>query len=161
MAKKGYTPWNKGIPRSESTRKKISIASKGKIAWNKGKKMGSPSIAIRKKYRKAQMKVIAEGRHNLWKGGISVKNRKIRMGIEFRLWREAIFARDNWTCQKCNKRDGSEIHPHHTLSFAKHSELRFVVDNGITFCKKCHREFHRKYGNDNNQYQLKEFLNEK
>ena len=34
------------------------------------------------------------------KGGITPENERIRQSIEMRLWREAVFARDNWTCQK-------------------------------------------------------------
>ena len=93
----------------------------------------------------------------LWKGGISKKNRKIRMGIEFRLWREAVFARDNYTCQKCQKK-GIYLHPHHILNFAKYPELRFAIDNGITFCRECHKKFHKIYGNNNNQKQVEDYV---
>lgn len=37
--KTGLTPWNKGVPMSEETRKKCGIQNKGKVAWNKGMKM--------------------------------------------------------------------------------------------------------------------------
>lgn len=37
--KKGCIPWNKGMPRSEETKKRASKALKGKIPWNKGKKL--------------------------------------------------------------------------------------------------------------------------
>ena len=36
--KTGRSSWNKGIPMSEETRKKLSDAKKGKISWSKGKK---------------------------------------------------------------------------------------------------------------------------
>jgi len=80
------------------------------------------------------------------------------MGIDFRLWRESVFARDNFTCQKCSDRGGN-LHPHHIKNFAQFQELRFAIDNGITFCKECHRIFHKKYGIKNNtQEQINEFL---
>lgn len=44
--KKGSIPWNKGIPMSEATKKRVSKAKKGTPAWNKGKKM---SEAMREK----------------------------------------------------------------------------------------------------------------
>ncbi len=85
-------------------------------------------------------------------------NNRIRQGIESRLWRESVFARDNWTCQKCKIR-GCKLHPHHIQNFAQYPELRFAIDNGITFCKECHESFHKKYGKkDNNLEQIKEFL---
>ena len=33
----GCTPWNKGIPRDDETKRKISESHKGKTSWNKGK----------------------------------------------------------------------------------------------------------------------------
>jgi len=78
-----------------------------------------------------------------WKGGVSPENEKQRKSIQFRLWREAVFARDNWTCQECGKRCNEELHPHHIKSFAEYPELRFALDNGITLCKQCHRERHK------------------
>jgi 5-methylcytosine-specific restriction endonuclease McrA len=74
-----------------------------------------------------------------WKGGITPEEKKIRNGIEFRLWREAVFARDNWTCQDCGKR-GVYIEAHHIKSFSKHKEIRFAIDNGKTLCRPCHKK---------------------
>ena len=129
--------------------KKLSNARKGKVPWNKGK----PYLQIRGE------------KNHLWKGGITPENVKIRMSIEMRLWREAVFARDNWTCQKCKIKSGVGetvyLHSHHIQNFAQYPELRFAIDNGITFCKKCHKEFHSIYGRKNNtREQLEEFLDE-
>lgn len=94
-----------------------------------------------------------------WKGGISSKQIIIRMGIEIRLWREAVFARDNWTCQKC-KRRGLRLQAHHIFNFAQWPELQTTISNGITFCKEDHQKFHKKYGLQNNtREQLEEFIN--
>ena len=115
-AHKGRVSPRKGVKLSEETKRKISIAHKGKSAyWNKGEKS------------------------NLWKGGISPINKTIRKSIEYRLWRESIFARDNWTCQECKSR-GGVLHPHHIKPFSKYPELRFAIDNGITLCRECHKK---------------------
>ena len=82
-------------------------------------------------------------KNNSWKGGISPENELIRHGIEYRLWREAVFARDNWTCQECQMR-GGDLHAHHIQSFADHPELRFAIDNGKALCKECHIRVHKK-----------------
>lgn len=72
-----------------------------------------------------------------WKGGISSPRDKIRASVEGRLWREAVFARDNWTCQECGKQ-GGRLHAHHIKSFAEYPELRLAIDNAQTLCLKCH-----------------------
>lgn len=93
-----------------------------------------------------------------WKGGIEPENKRIRQSIEYRLWREAVYLRDRWTCQKCHVR-GNRLHPHHVRNFADTPEARFDVENGITLCEGCHRGFHKQYGQTgNNAQQLGEYL---
>jgi hypothetical protein len=87
-------------------------------------------------------------KHPNWKGKSS-ETLRIRYRIEYRLWRESVFARDNWTCQKC-KEKGGILRAHHIQNFYKWKELRFAIDNGITLCEKCHRLFHHIYGIKNN-----------
>ena len=77
---------------------------------------------------------------NLWTGGVSSINRRIRASADFKNWRTKIFERDNYTCQYCKKRGGIELHPHHIKPFAYYPELRFRVQNGVTLCKNCHKE---------------------
>ncbi len=74
-----------------------------------------------------------------WGGGTTPMNKRERKSVSFKLWKEAVLARDNWTCQGCGQK-GGDIYPHHIKSFAKYPELRFDVDNGITLCDKCHKK---------------------
>ena len=148
---------NKGKILSEETKRKISRAGKGRKAWNKGKK-----YHLNYKETEEHRRKISESKKGSkayqWKGGISKINKRIRAGIEFRLWREAVFARDNWICQKYGVK-GGRLQPHHIKNFAQYPELRFAIDNGITFLEKAHKEFHKKYGYKNNtKEQLIEFL---
>ena len=81
---------------------------------------------------------------NFWRGGISKVNDIIRHSLEYRLWREAVFARDNWTCIFCYRRSekGQKIvlNVDHIKPFAYFPELRFAIDNGRTLCIECHKK---------------------
>ena len=77
-----------------------------------------------------------------WRGGISDKNKLFRNTEEYKQWRESVFKRDNWTCQKCGLRSKKGcyviIEAHHIKPFATFPELRLKIENGLTLCKKCH-----------------------
>jgi len=69
-----------------------------------------------------------------------------------------ILKRDKFTCQKCQQKGGRLI-AHHKQGFADYPKLRFDVNNGITFCEKCHEKFHKIYRKwHNTEKQVKEFL---
>lgn len=98
--------------------------------------------------------------NNKWKGGITPENLLVRHSIEYRLWREAVFARDNWTCQKC-KIKGGQLIAHHKKSFAEYPELRFAINNGITLCERCHNKIHGRiiiYRDSKGRFTKKDFL---
>ena len=120
---KGRKAWNKGIPHSEETRKKISIKTKQLQSGNCGKK----------------------GKNNAsWKGGLTAKNLLFRNSQEYKEWREAVFKRDNYTCQRCGK-VGGKLEAHHIKSFSKYPKLRLQLRNGKTLCKTpCHKIEHKK-----------------
>jgi len=93
-----------------------------------------------------------------WKGGISLINRRIRNGLEIRLWRTAVFERDDFTCQKYGTRGGKLV-AHHINNFSERKDLRFAIDNGITLSEEAHIKFHKNYGFRNNtKEQLQDYL---
>lgn len=75
--------------------------------------------------------------HPLWNGGPKTASMAVRHSREYRLWREAVFARDNFTCQDCKDR-GGKLNAHHIKPFSLFPELRLAIDNGVTLCKTCH-----------------------
>lgn len=173
--KKGHTPWNKGLKGvyslwpngrviSEKQKKKMSKAKegknypklsqalKGRKAWNEGKKTGFVSKTPEKTKQKLSKKWRGIKNPN-WQGGKTIES---RVGIKYQKWRIKVLKRDNQTCQKCKKR--KYLHVHHIGSFIDYPELRFAIDNGVTLCRKCHIEFHKKYGKiNNNQEQLEKY----
>jgi len=78
-----------------------------------------------------------------WKGGS--KEREQTMGrIEYRLWRSAVYERDNYTCQACGSHKSNTLNAHHILPYAKFPHKRFDIANGVTLCKECHKKVHSK-----------------
>ena len=65
--------------------------------------------------------------------------------IEYTNWRDEVYKRDNYTCQKCGKRHG-DINAHHLNGYHWCKEGRTDVNNGVTLCDWCHKEFHFNYG---------------
>ena len=63
-----------------------------------------------------------------------------RARLPFKRWRKAVFHKDNYTCQKCGDSNGGNLEAHHIKSFALYPKLRYDVSNGLTLCKKCHKE---------------------
>ena len=73
-----------------------------------------------------------------WRGGLTKLQDKIRKSPEYKLWRTAVFERDNYTCIWCGER-GAKLNADHIKPFALYPELRFAIDNGRTLCEDCHK----------------------
>lgn len=157
----GWFRENHPMKNSES-RKKVSKSKKGKVNL---KQRGN--------------------KHWNWKGGVSSITKEVKQIILHKTWRELIFKRDNYTCQKCGGQ-GCYLHPHHIKSYNilmseflhKYNQFSPIedketltrlaityepfwdIDNGTTLCKKCHKEFHKLFGNKNNKEQIEIFFSE-
>lgn len=180
--KKGNIPWNKGIKspyqawnkgkempqmsgenhpmfgkqHTDEAKKKMSTSLMGRTPWNKGVKLSTEHIQNLRISHVGKRK--GAENHN-WKGGVTPIHNKIRASIESKLWIQAVFARDGYTCQKTGVK-GCKLTAHHIMNFAQYPELRFAIDNGITLSIEAHKEFHKLYGKKNNtKEQLEEFLN--
>lgn len=104
-------------------------------AWNKWKKL---SEEHKKKLKWKREKASWERNHN-WKGGVTPENMRIRKSFEYKLWRQAVFERDNYTCVWCGWESHWDIEADHIKPFSLFPELRFAIDNGRTLCKTCHK----------------------
>lgn len=75
-----------------------------------------------------------------------------------KIWRNKIYKRDNYICQCCGNTKSGIFNAHHLNSWNWCKDKRFDVDNGITLCEDCHKEFHHIYGYGNNtKEQYEEF----
>jgi len=126
-------PWNKG-KKGRMKNHNTNGLKKGQ-GWNKGKKIGFiPKMA----FKKGDLRITGEN-NNAWKGGVTPLNRKIRGSIEYKLWRTAVFERDNYTCIWCGDNSGGNLNADHIKPFCDYPELRLAIDNGRTLCLSCHR----------------------
>lgn len=82
----------------------------------------------------------------IWRGGISFKRyRGGDSNLKHKKWRELVFERDNYTCQKCRAKNGNGkrvvLNADHIKPLALCSkEEMWSLENGQTLCKRCHRE---------------------
>lgn len=147
LAAKGRHYWL-GKTRSVEDRQKMSLAKLGK-------KRGPHSEEHRRKISEAQKGARAPN----WQGGITEQNRSLRIAVshtlEYRLWRNDIYVRDDYTCQACFAK-GGRLHAHHKKSFRiialehKLDSVRAALacqelwdrNNGLTLCKACHKAQH-------------------
>lgn len=98
-----------------------------------------------------------------WKGGITTLRGKIYNSDKYKQWRQDVFIKDDFTCQKCKQRGGKDLNAHHIKRFhilvqeaQKYLPLLDPFDtcmlysplwdvfNGIVLCKKCHELSHKK-----------------
>lgn len=118
-----------------------SVHCASRIPWNRGK---------------PQPQTAREKNPN-WKGGITPLRKLIRASFLYKEWRDAVFEKDNYTCQECGARSGKgkaiEICADHIKPFAvifhenKIDSLEkamncmdfWLVENGQTLCRPCHR----------------------
>ncbi len=79
-----------------------------------------------------------------WRGGLTDENRGHRNSVQYTIWREQVFKRDNWTCQECNTRSGNGkkviLNADHIKAWSKFPKLRFELNNGRTLCLDCHKQ---------------------
>lgn len=158
LSMNGKTSWNKGLHWSEEVKRKIGLKGKG-VSRNLGRKR--PDLAELNKKLKTGFKHTEETKKRIgnslvgkmskeknpqWKGGITPINKAIRTSREYKLWREAVFKRDNYTCIWCGKKfikgitGDVIIQADHIKPFSDYPELRFAIDNGRTLCFECHKK---------------------
>jgi hypothetical protein len=123
------------IIRQKNTGKKRSEETRARLKLSRAKQVMQPRSA---EYRLKMSEARKGDKWYTWKGGITPINRAIRNSAEYKLWRESVFKRDNFTCVWCGTR-GKTLNADHIKPFAHYPELRFAIDNGRTLCVPCHK----------------------
>lgn len=121
---------NLGKKLSQEHRMKMSAAHLGhsRSGWKLSDKI------------KAEMSLRFKGENStFWRGGLTEAHKLERSSYLYKEWRNTVFARDNYTCQICDRR-GVEINADHIKPFALFPGLRYSVENGRTLCVACHRK---------------------
>ncbi len=114
---------------TEETKKKIGDAQRGEKNHAYGK--ASPRRGVK-------CETLSKEKNPNWKGGTTSVARIIRSSTQYKLWRTAIFERDEYTCIWCGVK-GGQLNADHIKPFALYPELRFAIDNGRTLCVPCHK----------------------
>ena len=72
-------------------------------------------------------------------------------------WRISVIKRDNGKCVLCEENGKLEVH--HLDGYHWCKSRRYDIDNGVTLCSECHKEFHSIYTTKNNtEEQFKKFI---
>lgn len=65
------------------------------------------------------------------------QNRIEMLSPEYKAWRNAVFARDQYRCGRCS--NTRSLQAHHIVKWSVAPQLRYVISNGLSLCASCHR----------------------
>ena len=157
----------KNICGSEEFKKEMSEARKGENNPNYGNHYSEEAkgkISETKRREKSYF----------WKGGVTSLEDTIRNCFRYRLWRDDVFTRDNFTCQICGKKEGKLLTHHKktlsniiqkyeitTLEEALECAELWSINIGVTYCNSCHKKEHNKLDLNNKKGMIKDAISTK
>jgi 5-methylcytosine-specific restriction endonuclease McrA len=152
MFKKGYKSWNTGTSKTKVTitcQECGTVVDKYLYGRNEVKYCSNKCAH---KHMGVWNKGIRGPNSHSWKDSkVRTFKKFLRESHDYKDWRKTIFERDDYTCQHCGKK-GGYLEVHHIKGFSEILKLYNIqtyeeaisckelwdVDNGITYCRKCH-----------------------
>jgi len=152
-----YKKNRKSHPLSEEHKRKISDSLKGKhISPSTEFKKNHTRGMLGKQHTKVTKLKMSRTRRTIisslpsYKGGINKLLRRMYHTSWYRKWRDAVYKRDNYACQKCD--NDLPIEAHHKVPFSElfnqyniqtfeeaiECDALWDICNGITLCIDCH-----------------------
>ncbi len=116
----------------QKTYPQVRTIAKNRLSPNRAKAIADANRG------KPRPKMRGENNPN-WGGGTYGTERHKLMGrVEYKNWRQAVFTRDDYTCQKCNQR-GGRLNADHIKPYRNYPQLALKLGNGQTLCVTCHK----------------------
>lgn len=152
---KGNIPWNKGIKswvKPWLGKKRLDMQGENNPNWKP--KISVICVQCENNYqvslcRKDNTKFCSKqcmAKYNLsgekhwnFKNWATPLAQRIRTSAKYYEWRNAVYKRDNYTCQEC-KQGGVFLNADHIKPFSIFPKLRFEISNGRTLCRECHQK---------------------
>lgn len=150
--------WHRGKVVSRETKDKLKEARRNNPRPGGATKGSNKSESWRNKVKQthAEKYGLTIEEHNAW-----IAEKDDRRYFKSSGLISLCYERDDYTCNKCGER-GGRLNAHHIESWKFYPEKRMELDNLVTLCTRCHKEFHKQYGNGtnkpNNREQLEKYL---
>lgn len=75
----------------------------------------------------------------------AIESDEFRDSNDEKKFRNAVFERDNYTCQDCGEYGGT-LNAHHIERVSENKNRATDIDNGVTLCVNCHANRHEESG---------------
>lgn len=139
------------VETSELAKKNIGTNSKGR--------QNLIAIMQTREYKEKMSKVNSGERNYNWNPNLTNEERMIKRDYHgYKEWRKNVFERDKYTCQICGGNKGGNLVAHHLNGYHWDKNARVDINNGVTLCESCHKDFHSIYGyGDNNIFQFAQY----
>ena len=129
------------------------------ITWMKRLDIPTRSISEAMSGKLNKMYGVRGADHPNYDSNISDGDRKYKRNYpEYNAFRKNVYERDRYTCQVCSDDTGGNLVVHHLNGYHWDVTGRLEIENGITLCSACHKDFHSIYGyRENDLFQFSQF----